>query len=107
MQPLNDKEIKMMARVEHNRWNVEKLLMGFRKPHWDEDKYNVDKMLQGDLTRYKGDLSKNRKRFIHHDIRPFEQLDKIKRLDIEFAEYIPWLKEMTPEEPDKPINKIL
>ena len=32
-------EVEELAIVEHNRWNVEKLLMGFRKPHIEEDKY--------------------------------------------------------------------
>ena len=80
-----------MAQVEHNRWNVEKLLMGFRKPHRDEDKLAAENKL------FKDDLERNKKRFIHHDIRPFDQLDNIKKLDEEFSRYIPWIVKMTEE----------
>jgi hypothetical protein len=86
--PLSKKEIDEMARVEHNRWNVEKLLMGFRKPQENEDKYKVSK---GD----KGTFEKNKKLFIHHDIRPFDELDKIEKLDREFSRTIPWIMKMT------------
>ena len=40
-------------------------------------------------------LEKNKKRFIHHDIRKFEDLDEVKELDFEFARYIPWIIRMT------------
>lgn len=84
---LSDKEVEELARVEHNRWNVEKLLMGYRKPHRDEDKYR--------LKEYADKLKGNKKLFIHHDIRPFEQLDIIAELDKEFSRYIPWIMKMT------------
>ena len=90
--PLSDEEVDMMAHIEHNRWNVEKLLMGFRKPHRCEDKYNVENKL------YENDLSRNKKRFIHHDIRPYEQLDDVKMLDHEFSRYIPWIMKITENE---------
>lgn len=86
--PLSKKEIDEMARVEHNRWNVEKLLMGFRKPQENEDKYKVSK-------DDKGTFEKNKKLFIHHDIRPFDELDKIEKLDREFSRTIPWIMKMT------------
>ncbi len=84
---LSDNEAREMARVEHNRWNVEKLLMGFRKPHKDEDKYIH--------SEFASDLKKNKEHFIHHDIRPFDELGSIKELDFEFARYIPWIMKMT------------
>lgn len=86
---LTDNEVEMLAKVEHNRWNVEKLLMGFRKPHKDEDKYEHDD------KGMKAALEQNKKRFIHHDIRPYKQLDEVKELDKEFAKYIPWIIKMT------------
>ena len=87
MDPLSDYEIEILARIEHNRWNVEKLLMGYRKAKFNEDKYyNPD---------FGETLSKNKKIFIHHDIREYEKLDKVAKLDKEFARYLPWILKMT------------
>lgn len=87
MDCLSEDELQEMAVVEHNRWNVEKLLMGFRKAMPNEDKYENDD--------YAGLLSKNKKLFIHHDIRPYEDLDIIRNLDVEISRYIPWFIKMT------------
>lgn len=84
---LSDYEVEQLAIVEHNRWNVEKLLMGYRKPKKDEDKYVY--------PEFAGKLKKNKDLFVHHDIRPFNQLNTIKELDYEFARYIPWIMKMT------------
>ena len=84
---LSDYEVEQLAIVEHNRWNVEKLLMGYRKPRKDEDKYVY--------PEFAGKLKKNKDLFIHHDIRPFDQLNDIKELDYEFSRYIPWIMKMT------------
>jgi len=84
---LSDYEVEQLAIVEHNRWNVEKLLMGYRKPKKDEDKYVY--------PEFAGKLKKNKELFVHHDIRPFDQLNTIKELDYEFARYIPWIMKMT------------
>lgn len=86
---LSDYEVEQLAVVEHNRWNVEKLLMGFRKPRKNEDKYEHEE--------FAGSLKKNKDLFIHHDIRPFGQLKTIKELDYEFSRYIPWIMKMTEE----------
>lgn len=87
---LSDSEVKELAIVEHNRWNVEKLLMGYRKSHKDEDKY--------EHKAFEDELKRNRKHFIHHDIRPFDKLEGIKELDMEFSRYIPWIMKMTETE---------
>ena len=84
---LSEKEVETMARIEHNRWNVEKLLMGYRKARKEEDKYIH--------IEYADKLKKNKDLFIHHDIRPFDQLGIIKELDYEFSRYIPWIMRMT------------
>lgn len=84
---LTDYEAEQMAIVEHNRWNVEKLLMGYRKPRKEEDKYA--------WPQFAGKLKKNKDLFIHHDIRPFGQLKTIKELDYEFSRYMPWIMKMT------------
>lgn len=87
---LTDTEAEILARVEHNRWNVEKLLMGYRKAHRNEDRYEYS-----DNKEFQDKLKFNKNRFIHHDIRPFDDLDGIKNLDIEFSRYIPWILKMT------------
>ena len=84
---LSDDEMELLAIVEHNRWNVEKLLMGYRKPRKEEDKY--------EYPEFVSKLKKNKELFIHHDIRPFNQLNTIKELDYEFSRYIPWIMKMT------------
>ena len=86
--PLSQEEIKEIAAVEHNRWNVEKLLMGYRKAKPEEDKYE-----HSDFS--KDDVNGNKKLFIHHDIRPFNKLGAVQKLDFEIAKYIPWILEMT------------
>lgn len=35
---LNEEQIFIISQVEHNRWNIEKLLLGFRKPTPEEQK---------------------------------------------------------------------
>ena len=79
--------LNKMAVVEHNRWTVEKLLMGFRKPLPHEDSYNVkgDKLSVSDLKK-----TNNKYHFIHSDIRPYEQLDIIQEIDKEIIRFIPW-----------------
>lgn len=84
---LSDYEVEQLALVEHNRWNVEKLLMGYRKAKNGEDKY--------ENPEFASKLKKNKDLFIHHDIRPLDQLNSIKELDYEFSRYIPWIMRMT------------
>lgn len=86
-EPLSDNEVDSLAIVEHNRWNVEKLLMGYRKPDKNEDKY--------EYPEFADKLKKNKNLFVHHDIRPFNKLGTIKELDREFSRYIPWIVRMT------------
>lgn len=84
--------LERMGIVEHNRWTVEKLLMGFRKPLPHEDSYN----LKAD-SRTINDFKKNnnKRHFIHSDIRPYDQLDSIQEIDKEIVRFIPWLLKMT------------
>ena len=62
---LSDEQVSLLAEVEHNRWNVEELLLGYRPVKESEDRaIDEDKSKKGD---YKN-------RFIHYDIRPFNML---------------------------------
>lgn len=87
MDEIKQAELDVFGHVEHNRWNVEKLLMGYRKARPEEDKYENDEFAK--------QLSKNKKLFIHHDIRPFVELDIVRELDYEIVKYIPWMLKMT------------
>lgn len=87
--PLSNGEIEVIARIEHNRWNVEKLVMGYRTPELCEDKYAH--------PRDEGVLKSNKKHFIHHDIRPFETLDTVAEIDREMARCLPWILRLTDE----------
>jgi hypothetical protein len=66
-QPLNNEQINLLARIEHNRWNIEKLLMGYRACTAEE----TEAIKKG--TCSKQDL---RDRFIHNDIKPYKTLAK-------------------------------
>lgn len=86
--PLTSTEIDEIAKVEHNRWNVEKLLMGYRKAKPSEDRH--------DHKDYTKEWKSNKKNFyVHSDIRPFDDLDGVKQLDLEIAKFIPWILNMS------------
>lgn len=62
---LTEEQVSLLAEIEHNRWNIEELLLGYRPVHKNEDeKIDADK---GKKKAYKA-------RFIHYDIRPFSEL---------------------------------
>ena len=82
---LTQAEIDALSEAEHNRWNIERLLMGYRKPAEKEDMYDKPAEIAKKLKN-------NKNLFIHAHIRPYESLTKeIKQFDIEFAKYIPWI----------------
>lgn len=59
-------QITLLAEVEHNRWNMEKLLLGFRKPTAEEEELIYGSKEMGDIFK--------KKRFVHPDIRPYDEL---------------------------------
>ena len=62
MQELTEEQVSLLSEIEHNRWNIEELLLGYRPV-----KLNEDKEIDEDKTR-KGYW---KARFIHYDLRPF------------------------------------
>lgn len=62
---LSKQEIEMMTEVEHNRWNMEELILGYRPVTDDEQK-----MIEKDISLKK----KFREKKIHYDIRAFHDL---------------------------------
>lgn len=95
LEPLTEAEIEAVGRAEHNRWNVERLLMGYRKPLPEEDAYNLSKKDGVEETEEMAKLKQNKKLFIHAEIRPYDGKKslsaKMQKLDTEFAQYIPWI----------------
>lgn len=65
---ISDNDRLAMAIVEHNRWNMEKLLVGYRAPHVDEyEKMKLD-------SKYLKAMKEGQ--HVHYDIRPFDELSK-------------------------------
>lgn len=62
---LTEDEISLLAEMEHNRWNIEELLLGYRPVSKTEDE-EIDK----DKSRKKY----WKKRFVHYDIRAYDEL---------------------------------
>lgn len=71
---LTTKEIDTLSVVEHNRWNIERLLMGFRAYTLKERLEYRELLLAGD--KQTKDILKERKErdFIHKDIAPYNEL---------------------------------
>ena len=82
-QQLSQEQIELMAEVEHNRWNMEKLLLGYRKPTLEEEHECQDKEIR---NKYK------KAKFIHPDIRPYAELDEdTKEYDRCISECLPMI----------------
>lgn len=78
---IKESDVEILAEVEHNRWNVEKLLMGFRPT--TEEEHNQIVGLSKTTEEFKDN-------FIHDNIRPFSELDeKTKEIDHRFTREIP------------------
>lgn len=58
-------EVEILTEVEHNRWNVEELILGYR-PTTDEEQ----KVIENDISQKKSYRSKK----IHYDLRAFNDL---------------------------------
>lgn len=71
---IND-HLNELCEIEQNRWNVEKLLMGYRKPHKEEQR-NIDY----DRATKVGNVlfSQYKQQYIHDLIRPYSQLSSVK-----------------------------
>ena len=73
---LSETDIVRLCMVEHNRWCIEKLLLGYRKPHKEEQEF-IDR--GGKIIEAGNEIKVARwykNHFIHNDLKPNEQLDK-------------------------------
>jgi hypothetical protein len=83
---LSGRQTYLAARVEHNRWVAEKLLMGFRAPTPEED---MEIAADKDKKKY------YKKRLIHTDIKPYDELDidnkniNVREYDIKICQAMP------------------
>lgn len=64
--PFTDKEVELIARTEHNRWNIERLLMGYRPATPQE--------LERALSDAQYAKTLKTKEFAHINIAPYEQI---------------------------------
>lgn len=92
---ISTEEAYILGRVEHDRWNVEKLLLGYRKPAEDEDADAPCNLIDG--KKVEGMKEANKTLFIHSNIRPYTELDKIQEIDKEIIRYIPWFQKQANE----------
>lgn len=79
-----------LIRVEHNRWNTEKLLAGFRPVYTDEWQ-EVEKLLKPECIKEYNTLKKKLKKsseMAHLDICSFEDLQYIDEPSIEYDEVL-------------------
>lgn len=82
---LSNDEVELLARVEHNRWNVDRLLAGYRPTDEAETAAVFD-----DIENKRGKKLKKyyKNRDIHYDIRPYDDLRNddtglnVKRFDV-------------------------
>ena len=85
-------EIAILAEVEHNRWNVERLLMGYSPlPSEARLELLIGKMsfLKTDKAAAHKKTDEYKKRFFHPDIAPFDELLKSSQdYDINIAEHL-------------------
>ena len=63
---ITQKDIELLAQVEHNRWNVEELILGFR-PCTDKEQEKISADVQTQKSVYKA-------RKIHYDLRAYNDL---------------------------------
>jgi hypothetical protein len=70
---LTDEEIQLLAITEHNRWNIEKLLMGFEAlPKTEREKQYTPEGLEK--------LRELKKQFKHYCIEPYSELTSTDRI---------------------------
>lgn len=87
VQRIPEELVPIMAQVEHNRWNIEELLLGYRPVTEQEEK----DVLKDNLTS-EAHKKRLKKEFIHYQIRSYESLSEDMKLnDIEITRAIPFI----------------
>lgn len=99
---LVDGKVELLAKVEHNRWNVEELLLGYR-PVTKEEQEEIEQNY--DVKKVKRDNE-----FVHYDIREYDDLrNHIEDNDIIISKCIPFIikveEEILPADLDPSLDK--
>lgn len=82
--PRGGEDLEILAKVEQNRWMVEKLLLGYRKLT-ESERQSLDNNLE-----FEQKAQDYKKHLCHPDIRPFEELDeRAKGFNRKMSEIIP------------------
>ena len=72
--PASPEQIRQLCMVEHNRWCMEKLLLGYRKPN-EHEQQEINRKVPKEDNGEKVDVTEwYKKRFVHNNIVPNEQL---------------------------------
>lgn len=78
---LNEEQVQLLSEVEHNRWNVEELLLGYRPVTEDEQSAIKQNPALKNLKRDK--------EYAHYDIRPYTDLSEAsKAYDIALTRHL-------------------
>lgn len=78
---LTDAQIMTLAKLEHNRWNMERLLLGFSPVEKDE-REEINRMLVENPSEGKARKKALQAKYFHKDIAPYEELpDSSKEYD--------------------------
>lgn len=90
---LSDEQVRILAEVEHNRWNVERLLLGFA-PVPEKDREDLNERLGSDDPDVAGEAraieKELKKKLFHKDIAPYDELmEKSKAYDMAIVKNIP------------------
>ena len=91
--PLTDEEIQTLAYIEHNRWNVERLLSGYSAIPAEVRKRMFAEAASSDpavAAAAKAEHDASKERFRHRDIAPYSEIgDSIKDIDMSMVSKIP------------------
>ena len=91
--PLTDEEIQILAYIEHNRWNVERLLSGYSAIPAEVRKRMFAEAASSDpavAAAAKAEHDAFKERFRHRDIAPYSEIgDSIKDIDMSMVSKIP------------------
>lgn len=70
LRSLSEKQVSILSEIEHNRWNVEELLLGYRPVKNEE--YEI--ITQGIAQHSDAKKKEYRNKYVHYDIRPYDKL---------------------------------